>query len=129
MGKEFSLKFITQKTCARTNHGPAIMLRDEIHKFYFEDISRLGPLNEYGAGQWMTGLLIVTSQILKAHPRFDLTICSISRFKQNFLARFNLSDWLDIRMPTVVASARIVTQTSLTIDQNGFHLDVFSFIF
>jgi hypothetical protein len=53
--------------------------------------------------------------------RFDLAISGVAGLKQEVFTRSDLKKWLDIRMPPVMACARVIAEATVAVDMDRFH--------
>jgi hypothetical protein len=53
--------------------------------------------------------------------RLNLAISRVSSLEQEVFTRSDLKKWLDIRMPTVMACARVIAEATVTVDMDRFH--------
>src|SRR5262249_46088206 len=107
-------------------------LRRDVNDMHFEEISRLGPIDEDWPGQGMDetegDIEIDAAQVVDRHGRRDNAIERITRLHHHDIVRVNAQHRWNVRVPAVMPSMGLLVELFATINADcmGSHSYVLS---
>src|SRR5262249_7560513 len=114
-------KYVAEKARTRTKAGPPDRLWEDVYIFDFEQIARLSTLDGHRPGQGVGDFVTHVLQVRRRHARLNLGVGGIPRLQDHLLARCNLDNRWDIRVPAIVPGVRLLPQPFPTVNLDAFH--------
>src|SRR4029078_5447564 len=101
---------------SRREARPAVALRNDVEVLDLEQVARLRAFHVHRAGERVRDRALELLEVLRRRLRADLQVVRVAPLDRDVLARLDLDDSRDIRMPAVVALARLLAQALLAVD-------------
>ena len=111
---------IAQEAETRHLHGKAEWFRRHLKDLDFQDVTGFGAVDINGTGQGMHQVQVGGGYLFRCGCRIVLPVKGIPRFHANDLARVDLRNRFDIRVPAVVSRFRFIAQLQASIDTDVF---------